>query len=227
MEKIANFIQMAKNVAAWTLISFIGGTFSALIIDTSGTVHMMHNVIAIQDYFIVKVIAGFVGAFMLRRYHKVWRKWFVRKLVHFVEDLTELFYPVTRTTDELEGIPHSELLDHLFTEKSFKRNDIENKFLLPRYKVTELKAELERVGVLVRGENNAHILNPAYSRQDVASIIHGKQRGRDLEMLFRKKGSGFTTEPSAKEIEARAAVPSPTPLLSAADFGFTKRAILA
>lgn len=227
METITNFIQTAKNVAAWTIIAFVGGIFSALIIDTSGTVHMLHSWIAINDYFIVKVLAGFCGAFLLKRHHKAWRKWVLRKVVHFIEDLTELFWPVHREAGELEGIPHSELLDHLFTARSFKRQDIEDKFLIPRYKVTELKAELERVGVLVRGENNAHILNPEYSRQDVASIIQPVQRAKDLQPLFRKKGNGFTTQPSAKEIEKRVALPSPTSLVSAADLGFTKRLISA
>lgn len=71
----------------------------------------------------------------------------------------------------LEGIPVVELLDHLFEKESFKREEVENKFGIPRNRYTTLAIKLENIGVLIRGENNARVLNTEYSRADVAAIL--------------------------------------------------------
>ena len=48
-----------------------------------------------------------------------------------------------RTIDSIDGIPRLELLDHLFTVGSFKRDDVEKKWGIPRYRVTEISKKLE------------------------------------------------------------------------------------
>ena len=109
------------------------------------------------------------------------------------------------TEDTIEGIPTVELLDHLFTAKSFKRDDIESKFRVPRYKVSALTKKFKELGVLVSGENNASVLNPEFSRQDLASILRDASSADDLEPLFRKDELGYTSRPSMPDIEKRAA----------------------
>ena len=131
-------------------------------------------------------------------------------MIHFLADVP---------TDEIDGIPVSELLDHLFTAKSFKRDEIEEKFKLPRYRHTELAKKLKEIGVLVQGPCNAHVLNGEFSRQDIALMLRGKTSTEDLEPLFRKRGTSYTAEPSAGEIEKRVSA-----LLSPAS-GFLRREI--
>jgi hypothetical protein len=116
--------------------------------------------------------------------------------------------------DNIEGIPTVELLDHLFTAKSFKVKEATDKFQVPQHRVEEIIKNLKRVGVLVAGPSNSSVLSPEFSRQDVASILKGQASARDIEPLFRRQGSIITSEPSARAIEARveaALSPPPAP----------------
>jgi hypothetical protein len=110
---------------------------------------------------------------------------------------------VAPAAETIEGIPTVELLDHLFTAKSFKRDDVKLKFSVPQYRVEDLGRKLQDIGVLIVGPNNSKVLNPEFSRQDAASILKGKSSARELEPLFRRDGARLTSEPSAKAIEAR------------------------
>jgi len=98
----------------------------------------------------------------------------------------------------IEGIPTGVLLDHLFTEKTFKRAEIEQKFRVPRYKYSELSRALRDLGVLTSGENNATILAPGLRRAEVARMLEGKTSAEDL-----KPGINIVRYPSQS--------PSPAP----------------
>lgn len=56
----------------------------------------------------------------------------------------------TATGDTIEGIPTLELLDHLFEHQSFKREDIETKFAIPRNRYATLANKMESIGILKR-----------------------------------------------------------------------------
>jgi len=101
-----------------------------------------------------------------------------------------------RTIDSIDGIPRLELLDHLFTVGTFKRDDVENKWKIPRYRVTEISKKLEDLGVLVRGENNARVLNTDFTREDIASMIDGKKSFFDIKVFTRKVENGYSHRPS-------------------------------
>lgn len=182
-------------------LALLGTYITAWIVSPENAQAFTIYLFEFYNYLIAKVISGFSLAYLLLRYRKSMTKWITNKIIWTIEDVTEIFFPVHRDSNELEGIPHSELLHHLFTERSFKRNDIEDKFLIPRYKVQELGESLERVNVLVRGENNSRVLNDDLSRADVSEIIRNAQTHKDLKPLFRKKGSSYTSLPSAKAIE--------------------------
>lgn len=79
-----------------------------------------------------------------------------------------------------------ELLDHLFEFESFKRDDIEKKFGIPRNRFTTLAQKLEDLCVLKRGENNSRILNEEFARSDVALLLEGKTSAADLRLVSRK-----------------------------------------
>lgn len=118
------------------------------------------------------------------------------------------------TGDTLEGIPVVELLDHLFEFESFKREDIEKKFWMSRNRYSRLALKLDEIGVLLHGKNNARILNPEYSRSDVAAILSSADNARDLKAVFRQVGPGsFTKEPSRTSIveKVTAALGAPLP----------------
>jgi len=97
----------------------------------------------------------------------------------------------------IEGIPVDELLDHLFEFESFKRDDIEGKFGIPRNRFTDLAKKFDDIGILVRGENNSRVLNPEFTRSDIAMILEGKSNAEDLRRLSRMTSErSSTSEPS-------------------------------
>lgn len=91
-----------------------------------------------------------------------------------------------RTIDSIDGIPRLELMDHLFTIGTFKRDDVESKWAIPRYRVTAISKKLEDLGVLIRGENNSRILNPEYTRADLATLLGDHKSMDDVKVLTRK-----------------------------------------
>jgi hypothetical protein len=88
----------------------------------------------------------------------------------------------TPAGETIEGIPTTELIDHLFTEGTFKRDDIERKFNVPRYRYTALAKKLKELDVLCSGpRNNETILNPDCTRETLADILAGKMTAGELE----------------------------------------------
>lgn len=103
----------------------------------------------------------------------------------------------------IEGIPVDELLDHLFTYGNFKRDDAESLFSMPRNRYKDLTDRMDRLGVFVRGENNARVLNPELSRQEVSALVRGEKcyvtlseiRERVAEFLSPPLSGGYSVEP--------------------------------
>jgi hypothetical protein len=108
-----------------------------------------------------------------------------------------------RTIDSIDGIPRLELLDHLFTVGTFKRDEVEKKWGIPRYRVTEISKKLEDLGVLVRGENNARVLNTEYTRSDLAILLGEHGSFEDIKILTRKTDNGYSHRPSGSEVLER------------------------
>ncbi len=134
----------------------------------------------------------------------IWKKG-IRRAYFAVLDLPVFLIGGSDFPSEcIEDVPRVEILDHLFRNGTLLRNEAEVAFRLPRYRVTAIKQNLERVGVLVRGPNNSHVLNPEFSRQDVAAVLETSSTAAGLKPLFRKTASGsFTSKPSAAEVKER------------------------
>jgi len=128
-----------------------------------------------------------------------------RQMMRFAATLRPRQAPIK--APNIDGIPTAELLDHLFTFGTFKRDEIEGKFGVPRNRFDALAKKLDEMGVTVhdRQKNNARVLNPAYSRQDVAAILAGKRTAKDLQggALKQVDQRTWTTDPTATQIEAR------------------------
>jgi hypothetical protein len=81
----------------------------------------------------------------------------------------------------IEGIPVTALVDHLMKFKTFKRDDIEQKFLVPRYRYTALAKKLKEIGVLTHGLNNMSVLGPEWDRDTLTDLFSGKEGADELE----------------------------------------------
>lgn len=76
--------------------------------------------------------------------------------------------------EPISGIPIIELLDYLMKVKTFKRDAVEEKFKVARYKYTALVKKLKESGALVHGVNNQTMLNPEWSRARLAGVLTGE-----------------------------------------------------
>lgn len=81
----------------------------------------------------------------------------------------------------IEGIPVTKLVDHLMKFKTFKRDDIEKKFLVPRYRYTALAKKLKELDVLTHGVNNMSVLGPEWDRAKLLDLFAGKESADELE----------------------------------------------
>lgn len=222
METNTTLIGTAVRILRNLGICLLGGVLTSFFFDALGTLLMLRDVLAWHDWLPGKAVLGFSLAVYHRWVLRTLRR-HIRRIWDMLLDLIHFVAGEQLPSDCIDGIPRTELLDFLFREKSFKQQDVLTEFKIPRYRVTDLKQHLERVGILQRGECNAHVLNPEYSRQDIARMLDGVQTAADLQPLFRKREDGsFTSDPSAKEIERRV-----TSLLSAETVGFQRELVSA
>lgn len=120
--------------------------------------------------------------------------------------------PATPSVPTIDGIPISELLDHLFEHESFKRDEIEAKFGIPRNRSDALGRKFDELGITIRNRFRARILNPELSRQDVAAMLEGKTTAAELQPYTLKKvgQNTLSTRATGREIEERVAAALPS-----------------
>ena len=205
-QKLVAFVaeHSLREIGTFLLLAFVAGLLSALVVSTEPMVRLLGQVVAWHAYAPLKVATVFALVFNARRIIDFMRAWFAAP-------------PDSNTIEEM---PTAEVLDWLFSRRSFQVDEVTDNFQAKRYRVERLVKKLKELQVLVAdpANNNASVLNAEFSRQDVASIFRGKRDARELEPLFRKKDGYLTSVPSAKEIEERVA-----PLLSGS--GFTSKTL--
>lgn len=104
----------------------------------------------------------------------------------------------------IEWIPVLELIDHLFVAKSFKREDVEKKFWIARHRFSEVAQALEECWILVRGENNARVLNPNITKQEiVACVAEAKEASQIMRRPIKMNESEYRFTDISKTIEKR------------------------
>lgn len=171
---------------AW--LFWIAAIGSVVLIFPEQSVQLAERIAYRQNAALLKTALSFLVVF------NVW-SWI--SLVRSVKIKTSFKTP----GQNIEWIPVVELLDHLFEFQSFKRDDVEKKFWIPRNRFSNLANRLEELNVLVRGENNARILNPEFSRSDVANIFNGAEWFEDLKPVFQKVSeNSWSVSPSKTRI---------------------------
>lgn len=144
-----------------------------------------------ENFLIPKIVWSFILIFNFKRIFEI-----LKNLIPEFPEVKE-----EPKGDTIEWIPVVELLDHLFEFESFKRDDIEKKFGIPRNRFTDLAQKLEELCVLKRGENNSRILNKEFARSDIANILAWKSTAEDLRLVSRKiDDSSWTYEPAGKSM---------------------------
>lgn len=99
----------------------------------------------------------------------------------------------------IEGMDTEEVIEHLITRSTFKREEIEAKFKVPRYRYSALVKKLKELGVLVTGENNMSVFNSEnWNRQRLEELLYGKEMASELK----------------EEVKIVRKIPSSTPLFT-------------
>lgn len=144
---------------------------------TDDSIEAFRAILSWENAIIAKAIVITLLVFNFSRILALILEWFESLLATHTD---------IRTIDSIDGIPRLELMDHLFTIGTFKRDDVESKWAIPRYRVTAISKKLEDLGVLIRGENNSRILNPEYTRADLATLLGNHKSMDDVKVLTRK-----------------------------------------
>lgn len=178
-------------ISIFVLLCALSFLMTLILTYTEQTVETIMKFVQAYNFLALKSVISFLVVFNFR------------KILEALKEVPEE-KEVTATGKTIEWIPVVELLDHLFEFESFKRDDIEEKFGIPRNRFTDLAKKLETLNVLIRGENNSRVLNPEFTRSDIATMLEGKSSTAELKPLNRmiSERSG-TSEPSWKTIFER------------------------
>lgn len=106
----------------------------------------------------------------------------------------------------IEGIPTVEILDHLFDNQTFKREEVQKKFGVSRSGYDRLVSILKGAKILVHGPCNAHLFNTEYSREQVAKMINaGAKNGKisETDSGVQLSANSFGFDPDAKRIQKK------------------------
>lgn len=136
------------------------------------------NLIGLENYIVPKIFLSIALVFSVPILYKTLRN--ITEELKFRAELNKMNSLEIPDSSTIEGIPIDELLDHLYTTKTFKRDDIENTFGLPRNRFTKLAKKLDGLGVLTRGENNSRILNEEFTRAELFSLLEGKSSASEI-----------------------------------------------
>lgn len=180
-----------SQISFWLLLFSLSILLTFVLTYTEQTIDFSMKVIQWNNFLPLKAAISFVVIFNFQKIVSTVKKMIPERIE-------------APTGETIEWIPVIEMLDHLFEFESFKRDDIEKKFGIPRNRFTSLAQKLEDIGALVRGENNSRVLNPEFSRSDIASILEWKTKAEDLRRLNRSiSPTAWTCEPSKPSIIER------------------------
>lgn len=178
--------------------------FSFLLVNIEGTFENLKKAAFFNEFAPLKVILIFFLVFFYTKYIKAFKS--LKKYV--LAKFEKIGQEETLSGKVFFGIPIFELVDYLFTKKTFKREEVEIIFSLPRNRFDVMAKLMDSVGIFIRWENNGRIINPSFSRSDVVSILESFD-GEKLFPLTRETSENtFTHKPSMEEIIERNS-PSP------------------
>ncbi len=178
-------ITVAKFVS-WTIIS-------AALINIPETTEKLAMALKYGNFSIIKIIAVFLLVFYWKGIYNVFkllRKWYANlwsSMQTYGAQTYGLIYM---------GVPVIELVDYIITSPSYSRSDFCERFAVPRSMFENLFTSFDKIGVTIRGSNNARELSPEYSRADISSIITRACESSEIRPLIRKTETGYTHSPS-------------------------------
>lgn len=162
------------SIAKFVCLSFVAGLLSSLLVAPDQFEEAFYAAMLWKHGAIPAVGMSFAFVFYAPRTFR----FLFDEVCQFIETVTGTS---CENDETIEGVPVPELIDHLFEEGSFKREDIEGKFGMPRNRYQRLAEKMEQLEILTRGENNSRVLNDEMSRAEVIEHLKGKRVAMQLE----------------------------------------------
>lgn len=149
------------------------GTFvlTGLLTFPEQSIILLSDAFKYQNYLLPKAVFSFV---------------FFYNLENIIYSFKNEIASRAPSVDMVEGIPTIELIDYLFENQTFRRDDIEGVFGISRNRFDFLAKKLDDLKVLIRGANNGRILNPEMSRQEIVQILSSGEKAKDLKPTFNR-----------------------------------------
>lgn len=186
----STFRQLFIEVLEWFAILIA----TALAIYPNGTADAAQAIFEFWNYALPK----FLVFAILIKYRKEIRRAF-RKLK----------WKAAGNQSMLCGLPKKEIVHFLFETGGFKLEDAKKTFGISRKNFDQLAKALEAQGVLVRGANNARVLNEEeFSRQEIYDMLLKAEKVSLLSRMFRLYQGGerrhekVSKEDIDKEVDA-------------------------
>lgn len=148
-----------------------------------------------HDFAILKIIGSFIIVFYAKDILKIGKS----ILSWIIESINE-WYIGNNDEPMYKNIPLIELVDYLMTSDIFSRSDFCTRFAVSRKVFDDLAEWFDTIGVFVRWENNARVLNSSYSRSDIASILTRAIETWEIRPLMRKTEKWYTHSPTFQTI---------------------------
>lgn len=163
----------------------ISCVLAASLLDIRAAVEMLVASLKWANFAVPKLFLSFTLVFSW----KIWFFWVKNRAISFFSYISVCIRP-KMSGASFYGIPVVELVEYLFSgDGSFRRDDIERRFAIPRNRFDEMAKLLDDYGVFTRGKNNARSLNPVISREALVSMLSGEKE------ILPSPTSGFVVRP--------------------------------
>jgi len=185
------FTTFAK-LASWLLISII-------FINMPESQEKLAMAFNYGNFAIIKILTSFLLVFHFKMIiiliKRIWKS--------LLDELSGKIRQFTPHGDIYHGIPVVELVDYLFSGNPLGRTQFCDHFGVSRSTYDEIFSGLDSIQVFSRGASNARVLNPDYSRSDIASIISRASSSGVIKPLIKVVENGFSHKPSMPDIIRR------------------------
>lgn len=187
------------NIFVITAKVFSWGLISLFLINTPVAIEKLATLIKWYDFAIVKILVTYIIIFFWPLFTAIGKK-----VIEWIKsNIPEM--PVHGP--QYMGIPVIELVDYIFTTTTYSRNEFCTQFSVSRKVFDDLANGMDRIGVFIRGANNARVLCSDFSRSDISAILNRASESGEIRPLIRATKNGYTHTPSMQEIIKRS--PSP------------------
>lgn len=194
----SKFLEVVDKSSMWEILLFpikfcLFFWISYLLIHIDFAIIFLRKTFIENQYAGIKVVLVFIFIF--------YGKFLLKKLKNI--KITTPSVRVNSPHKTFFNIPIFELVDFLFSGNPFKRETVEKVFSIPRNRFDTMAKMMDSVGIFIRGENNGRILNPAFSRWDIVSILESFDGEKLLPLTREISENSFSHLPSMNEIIQR------------------------